>query len=113
MSSTSSQARYCNAVVGARVTAFSLGYRCVDDVLTIVNGRLPEADVQERLEVLAWGLKHLQVAFPSGRDAIATCLFGMCPQLDDDAMIERLHQGDIDGFQVGVRSYCAVMRHMI
>lgn len=45
-----------------------------------------------------------------GEGMVNTCLFGQCSALDGNAAILALHDGDLDAFERGVRSYEQMQR---
>lgn len=94
----------CLFVLGARATAFAVGLDSSAPVLDVARASASlDDDARTRVLALAEGIAVLHGDW--GDDGVATCLWGMCPILDDRAALAVLRDGDLAAFGRAVDYY--------
>ena len=94
----------CMRSLGARAVAFATGLDATADLAGLVDapGDLAD-DARHRVLVLDRGFMRLQEDWGSG--GARTCLWGMCPVLEDRAALAVLRDGDVEAFNRAVDYY--------
>jgi hypothetical protein len=101
---SSRQAQRAMEALGARPAAFAIGLDSTAPLVALRDGaaELPSHQC-ERLAALAIAIERLEPIWGPG--GTSTCLWGTCRELDGEAAITALRDGDLGAFARAVEYY--------